>query len=63
MAKNYVDKVEAMPEEAWEFIHEELAWPGEWVNDNSLLKNYREVNRFLHEMLDDSIKLPLSPLL
>jgi len=52
---DYVDNVDGMPEEIREFIREELACLGEWITGNSQLKNYREVNKFLHEMLDVSV--------
>lgn len=38
-----------------ETIREELIWIADFVRENSEIKNYGEINRLLHRLLDISV--------
>ena len=50
----YVEKAEKVAQEDREFVRGELAWVAEWLRNRSNM-GFREVNRFLHEVLGVSV--------
>ena len=48
------EKAEKVAQEDREFVRDELAWVAEWLKKRSNM-NFREINRYLHEMLDVSV--------
>ena len=50
----YLEKVEKIDEDEREFVREELAWLARWIRSHKPM-NFREVSRYLHQMLDVSV--------
>ena len=48
------EKAEKVAQEDREFVRDELARVAEWLRNRSNM-NFREINRFLHEVLDVSV--------
>ena len=50
----HLEKAEKIGEDEREFVREELAWLARWIRSHKPL-NFREINRYLHQMLDVSV--------
>ena len=48
------EKAEKVAQEDREFVRDELSWVAEWLRKRSNM-NFREVNQYLHEVLDVSV--------
>ena len=51
----YREKVEKITPEDRGFVRCDLSSLADWIRERYPAMNYREINRFLHEMLDVSV--------